>query len=166
MFSSNHDSAIDAKGRVSIPAPFRAALGGASFVHVWPAFDGKVCLEAGGDELQDYYRSILAQMQPSNRAREAIAHAVFGRSVQLKMDEPGRIKIPEAMLEAAGIKKEIKFVGAVDRFRIWSPAAYEAYDAQMVALARESMEALDAPFQAALESGAISGGRRVAEDRS
>ncbi|MEM9899240.1 MAG: division/cell wall cluster transcriptional repressor MraZ, partial [Pseudomonadota bacterium] len=116
MFSSNHESAIDAKGRVSIPAPFRAALGGASHVHVWPAFDGKVCLEAGGDELQDYYKSILAQMQPSNRAREAIAHAVFGRSVQLKMDEPGRIKIPEAMLDAAGITKAVKFVGAVDRF--------------------------------------------------
>ncbi|MEM7662589.1 MAG: division/cell wall cluster transcriptional repressor MraZ [Pseudomonadota bacterium] len=164
MFSSNHESAIDAKGRVSIPAPFRAALGGASHVHVWPAFDGKVCLEAGGDELQDYYKSILAQMQPSNRAREAIAHAVFGRSVQLKMDEPGRIKIPEAMLDAAGITKAVKFVGAVDRFRIWSPDQYDAYDSQMVALARESMEALDEPFQAALASGALPGGLRSAEE--
>ncbi|MEM6900141.1 MAG: division/cell wall cluster transcriptional repressor MraZ [Pseudomonadota bacterium] len=157
MFSSNHDSAIDAKGRVSVPAPFRAALGGANHVHVWPAFDGKVCLEAGGDELQDYYKSILAQMQPSNRAREAIAHAVFGRSVQLKMDEPGRIKIPEAMLDGAGITKTVKFVGAVDRFRIWSPEQYEAYDTQMIALARESMDALDAPFKAALDSGSLPG---------
>lgn len=166
MFSSNHDSAIDAKGRVSIPASFRAALGGATHVYVWPAFDGNLCLEAGGDELQDYYRSILSQMQPSNRAREAIAHAVFGRSVQLKMDEPGRIKIPEAMLEGAGITKSVKFVGAVDRFRIWSPEQYEAYDAQMVALARESMEALDAPFQAALASGTLPGGPRPVEDKA
>ena len=158
MFSSNYESALDAKGRVSIPAAFRAALGGAGYVHVWPAFDGKVCLEAGGEDLRTYYRSILAQMQPSDLAREAIAHAIFGRSKQLKMDEPGRITLPEPMLEAAGIEKAVVFSGAVDRFRIWSPERYAEYDAQMLAIARERQNELDAPFRAALAAGALPGG--------
>jgi len=152
VFFSNYDGAIDAKGRVSVPASFRAALGGASRVYVWPAFDGRGCLEAGGEALMNDYRQILARMSPHDPAREAIAHSVFGRSAELKMDEPGRIKLPEAQLEAAGIKTTF------DRFRIWSPERYAAYDASMSAQASANLDKLDAPFQAALAAGAISGG--------
>jgi len=158
VFFSTYESAIDAKGRVSVPAPFRAALGGASRVYVWPSFDGRGCLEAGGEALMNDYRQILARMSPHDPAREAIAHAVFGRSADLKMDEPGRIKLPEAQLAAAGIKTKLVFSGAFDRFRIWSPERFAAYDAAMSTQATANLEKLDAPFQAALAAGAIAGG--------
>ena len=104
------------------------------------------------------YRQILARMSPHDPAREAIAHAVFGRSADLKMDDPGRIKLPEAHLLAAGIKTKLVFSGAFDRFRIWSPEAYAAYDAEMSAQASANLTKLDAPFQAALAAGAIADG--------
>ena len=78
MFFSTYEGAIDAKGRVSVPASFRAALGGGVRVYVWPSFDGRGCLEAGGEALMQDYRQILARMSPHDPAREAIAHAVFG----------------------------------------------------------------------------------------
>lgn len=158
VFFSTFESAIDAKGRVSVPASFRAALGGASRVYVWPAFDGRGCLEAGGEALMNDYRQILARMSPHDPAREAIAHSIFGRSADLKMDEPGRIKLPDSQLAAAGIKKDIIFSGAFDRFRIWSPERFAAYDAEMSAQASANLGKLDAPFQAALEAGALGGG--------
>ena len=157
VFFSTFESAIDAKGRVSVPASFRAALGGASRVYVWPAFDGRGCLEAGGEALMNDYRQILARMSPHDPAREAIAHSIFGRSADLKMDDPGRIKLPDAQLKAAGITKEVIFSGAFDRFRIWSPERYAAYDSEMAAQANANLDKLDAPFQAALEAGAIGG---------
>lgn len=157
MFFSTYESAIDAKGRVSVPAPFRAALGGASRVYVWPAFDGRGCLEAGGEALMNDYRQILARMSPHDPAREAIAHSVFGRSADLKMDEPGRIKLPDMQLKAAGIKNKLVFSGAFDRFRIWSPERFAAYDTEMSAQASANLDKLDGPFQAALAAGAMSG---------
>ena len=155
MFSSTFESAIDAKGRVSVPASFRAALGGVNRVHVWPSFDGRGCLEAGGDALMNNYRQILARMSPHDPVREAIAHSIFGRSAELKMDEPGRIKIPEAHLSAVGIKTKLVFSGAFDRFRIWSPDRFSEYDAEMAAQAAANRDKLDAPFQAALAAGAL-----------
>ena len=104
------------------------------------------------------YRQILARMSPHDPAREAIAHAVFGRSADLKMDDPGRIKLPDTHLAAAGIKNKLVFSGAFDRFRIWSPEAYAAYDAEMAAQASANLTKLDAPFQAALAAGAIADG--------
>ena len=158
MFFSTYEGTIDAKGRVSVPASFRAALGGASRVYVWPSFDGRGCLEAGGEALMTDYRRILGQMSPHDPTAEAVAHAVFGRSADLKMDEPGRIKLPDAHLEAAGIKSKLVFSGAFDRFRIWSPERFAAYDAEMAAKAAANLDKLDAPFQAALASGTISRG--------
>lgn len=158
MFFSTYEGAIDAKGRVSVPASFRAALGGGSRVYVWPSFEGRGCLEAGGEALMQDYRQILARMSPHDPAREAIAHTVFGRSADLKMDDPGRIKLPEAHLTAAGIQTKLVFSGAFDRFRIWSPERFAEYDAEMSAQASANLEKLDAPFQAALAAGAIAGG--------
>lgn len=158
MFFSNYDGAIDAKGRVSVPASFRAALGGVNRLYVWPSFDGRGCLEAGGEALMNDYRQILARMSPHDAAREAIAHSVFGRSAELKIDEPGRIKLPDVQLAAADIQTKLVFSGAFDRFRIWSPERYAAYDATMTAQASANLDKLDAPFQAALAAGAIASG--------
>lgn len=133
MFFSTFHSAIDAKGRVSVPAPFRAALGGESHVYIWPSFSGRLCLEGGGNALMDDYRRELGRLGMHNPAREAISHSVFGRSVHLKMDEPGRIKLPPTLLAAAGIETDLVFVGGFERFRIWSPERYAEYDAEMSA---------------------------------
>lgn len=42
VFVSTYESAIDAKGRVSIPASFRAALGGGNRIFLWSALDGSI----------------------------------------------------------------------------------------------------------------------------
>lgn len=155
MFSSSTESVIDAKGRVSIPASYRSALGRGSRIYVWPSFGGRVCLEAGGEALMNHYRQILARMSPHDPAREAIAHSVFGRCVELKMDDPGRVKLSEAQLRVAGIKSKLVFSGAFDRFLIWNPERYAEYDAEMAAQAAANRGKLDAPFQAALAAGAF-----------
>jgi MraZ protein len=47
------------------------------------------------------------------------------------------------------------FAGALDRFHIWEPDRFAAFDAVMEGQLRESQDALDAPFQAALAAGAL-----------
>lgn len=155
MFSSIVESTIDAKGRVSVPASYRAALGGSNRIFVWPSFDGRGCLEAGGEALMNDYRQILAQMSPHDPAREAIAHSVFGRSAELKMDDPGRIKLPTSLLRKVGIESNLVFSGAFERFRIWSPERFAEYDIQMEREAAANRDKLDAPYQAALAAGAF-----------
>lgn len=155
MFSSNYESAIDAKGRVSVPARFRAELDGSDRIFVWPSLKGHKCLEAGGDALMDYYRHILLRMSPSDPDREAIVHVIFGRSAELKMDEPGRVKLPDSLLAHAGIEKQVLFAGALERFLIFSPEAYAAYDAEKSGHAGAAMAKLDGPFQSALAAGTL-----------
>jgi len=157
VFVSTYETSLDAKGRVSVPAPFRAALAGGNRIFLWPAIDGSGCLEGGGDELMALYRQTLARMAPNDPNRRAFMHTIFTRSADLKMDDTGRISIPQPLLDAAGIEKKLVFAGAFDRFHVWEPSRFDEFDAQMSETARDNQDALAEPFQQAMAAGGLPG---------
>jgi len=159
VFVSTYESAIDAKGRVSVPAPFRAALGGGSRVFLWPALDGSMCLEGGGEELMAIYRQTISRLPLQSRERKALTLAIVSRSADLKMDDPGRIKIPEELLARVGITDKMVFVGALESFQIWSPEAYADYEAEMAGAVNDPdvINALAAPYDATIAVGGVPG---------
>ena len=135
MFVSTYESAIDAKGRVSIPAPFRAALGGGTRIFLWPALDGSGCLEGGGEALMAMYRATLTRLAPQSEVRKALVTRIIAGSADLKMDETGRIKLPEDLCTAAELTDRIKFAGNIDSFQIWNPEKHAAFNSAMATAA-------------------------------
>lgn len=143
MFVSTYESAIDAKGRVSIPAPFRAALGGGTRIFLWPALDGSGCLEGGGEALMALYRAMLTRLPPQSKVRKALVTRIIAGAADLKMDDTGRIKLPEELCKAAGLTDRITFAGNMDSFQIWNPERHATFNAEMEKTAAEP-ETLDA----------------------
>lgn len=147
VFYSTYEGAIDAKGRVSIPAPYRAALGGNSRVFIWIAPDGSGALEGGGEALMELYAETLAELPLQSPVREAFVTSVIAGSADLKIDDTGRIKLPEEFCEAAGISGRIRFTGAIESFKIWDPARFEGHRARQNGIAQHP-ETLDAFHEA------------------
>lgn len=137
MFISTYESAIDDRGRISVPAPFRAALGEERRVFLWPALDGTHCLEGGGVALMDMYKRAMGKMSPQSKIRKALVNGLFARAADLRMDEGGRIKLPPKLLDHAGLEKAILFTGNVDSFNMWNPERYAEYDSNMAQAAAE-----------------------------
>ena len=137
VFVSTYESAIDAKGRVSIPAPFRAALGGGTRIFLWPALDGSGCLEGGGEALMAMYRATLTRLAPQSTVRKALVTRIIAGAADLKMDDTGRIKLPDDLRQAAALTDRIKFAGNMDSFQIWNPEKHEAFTSAMAAAAAE-----------------------------
>lgn len=155
MFFSTFENALDAKGRLSVPASFRAALGGEQDVYIYPATDGSGFLEAGGSALVRKNQKLIRRMNPQSPAGRAFQHTFFTRSSRPKMDDTGRIKLPATLLTAAGIKKDVVFAGADDRFRIWSAETFLEHDRQMAQDAATHQDALDRAFRDLLASGEL-----------
>ena len=126
-FVSTFTNRIDAKGRVSIPAPFRAVLerdGYAGGIYCYPSLDAPA-LDGGGERLAQKIDGLLAGLPDYSDERDELSVALYGDVQILSIDGDGRIVLPQALRSHAGIAAEITFVGLGDKFQMWAPERFE-----------------------------------------
>ncbi|HWP25599.1 MAG TPA: division/cell wall cluster transcriptional repressor MraZ [Xanthobacteraceae bacterium] len=126
-FVSNVTLRLDAKGRVSIPAQFRAVLARDGFegLYCYPALD-RPAIDAGGNALMAEIETLIASFAPYSEEREQFATALYGTSETLKIDSEGRVMLSEALKAHAGITDAVAFVGLGHKFQMWAPRRFRA----------------------------------------
>jgi MraZ protein len=144
LFFSTFTNKVDRKGRVSVPATFRAALEGLSFPGVilfrsfrLPALDG-----SGIDRMEELSARIDA-LDEFSEDREALA-SIFADAQQLPFDGEGRIVLPQPLCEHAGITENAAFVGLGRTFQIWEPQRFEKHQQELRERARRQGTTLPA----------------------
>lgn len=127
-FVSNFTSRLDAKGRVSIPAPFRAELTRDGFdgLYCYPALD-LLAIDAGGHALMNEIAKLIDIHPPYSPAREQFLLALYGTSETLKIDSEGRVILSEQLKAHAGINDAVTFVGLGHKFQIWEPQMFRTH---------------------------------------
>jgi MraZ protein len=145
-FLSHYVNRLDAKGRVSIPAPFRAVLARDGFegLFVHPALDAPA-LDAGGNVLLSEIDSFLQSLTPYSEERDRLSTALYGTSEILKVDPEGRVILTETVKAHASIADAVAFVGLGHKFQLWEPQRFEAHLAEARAKVRELRQKLGAP---------------------
>jgi MraZ protein len=137
-FVSTFTNKIDAKGRVSIPASFRAVLerdGYAGGIYCYPSLDAPA-LDAGGERLAQKIDGLLAGLPDYSDERDQLSVALYGDVQILTIDQDGRIVLPEVLRAHAGLTTQVTFVGLGDKFQMWEPARF----ADRRARAREKVQ--------------------------
>lgn len=137
-FVSNVSNRLDAKGRVSIPAPYRAILARDGFggLYVHPSLD-QPALDAGGNLLLSEIDRLLSALSPYSDERDSLSTALLGVSEVLKIDAEGRVVLTDSLKAYAGIADIVTFVGHGAKFQLWEPERFQAHLAQARANARE-----------------------------
>jgi MraZ protein len=138
-FVSNYTLRLDAKGRVTIPAPFRAVLARDVFegLYCYPTLD-RPALDAGGNALLAEIETLVARFPPYSEEREQFSAALYGTSETLKLDGEGRVTLTDSLKDHAAIKDAVAFVGLGHKFQIWEPERFRA----QLAEATEKVRAL------------------------
>lgn len=137
-FVSTVVNRLDAKGRVSVPAPFRQILAAESLQGVYciPSIS-LPALEAFGQTMLTHTQERLGKYDPLFQAEyDDEAYAVLGRAQFLKFDDEGRVTLPSDLVEHAGIGERVAFVGLGVKFQIWDSARFEADQRARVERAR------------------------------
>lgn len=144
-FVSHYILKLDAKGRVSVPAAFRALLGRDGFegLYCCPALDRRA-IEAGGRALFDEIECLIQNFPPFSEEREYVATALYGTSETLKIDGEGRVMLSEPLKDHAGIMDAVAFVGLGHKFQIWAPDRFSAQLSTATGKMRDLRKALSA----------------------
>ena len=126
-FVSNYELRLDAKGRVSIPAPFRAVLARDGFegLYCYPALD-RPAFDAGGNALLSEIEALITRFSPYSEEREQFSAALYSTSEILKVDGEGRVVLSEQIKTHAGIADAVAFAGLGHKFQIWEPGRFRA----------------------------------------
>lgn len=130
LFLSTFKNRIDAKGRVSVPAPYRALLsrrqpeGG---LILGPDISAPA-LVAGGRDYLDGVNRRIDQLPDLDPEREMLIDGLLPFLSELSLDQEGRIQLQPQFLEHAGLASpgEAVFVGRRHSFQIWEPKAWDA----------------------------------------
>ncbi len=124
-FVATFTNRLDKKGRVSVPASYRAALGleGHEGVYCYPALD-QPAIDCGGARLREAIGDRLSVFETFSEDHEILATAFYGESRVLKIDSDGRIILPDDLRAFAGIDDNAVFVGQGYKFQIWAPTQF------------------------------------------
>jgi len=146
---------LDAKGRVSVPASFRAVLARDGFegLYCHPALD-RPALDAGGNALLAEIESLIAGFSPYSDQREQFSLALYGTSETLKIDGEGRVVLTDTLKAHADIRDSVIFAGLGHKFRIWAPSRFRAELAEATEKVRAFKQELGARMAAAKPHGA------------
>ncbi len=113
---------IDAKGRMSFPQRFREIIG------------DRFMLTRGADHRlvaysEEKWQSLvekISAMHPG-REKEMLTHIYVKGASPVETDKLGRILVPQALREYAGLIKDVYVVGAIDVAEIWDKSTYEDF---------------------------------------
>lgn len=130
---------VDAKGRVSIPAPFRRVLeendpdwteGLTPNVILVYGDNSRKFLEGYSVNAMDEVDEKIASLPRGSRNRRMLERMFSGQAVQMQVDDTGRLVLSPKLREKVGITSEAFFIASGDTFQIWEPQAYEAQAAK------------------------------------
>ncbi|MCU9849614.1 division/cell wall cluster transcriptional repressor MraZ [Defluviimonas sp. WL0024] len=125
---------VDAKGRVSIPAPFRRVIE-ASDPDWKEGLRPNIVIvygDAGQDWLEVYTMKAIEEideqiedMQRGSPQRLWLEELMHGQSIEAQIDDDGRLTLPQKLREKIGLTSEAFFISAGDYFKIWKPETYQ-----------------------------------------
>ncbi len=138
MFMGEYQHTIDPKGRVSVPAKFREALG-ENFV-VTKGLDK--CLFAYPKAEWKGLEQSLRQLSFTKSDSRAFARLLFSGAAEVEIDKQGRILLPGSLREHGELTKEVMIIGVGARVEIWSKDAWLNYNETTSAQYEEIAEKL------------------------
>lgn len=123
MFIGEYHHNLDSKGRVILPAKFRACLGERCIttrgldhcLFVFPMEEWRL--------LEQKLKS-LPLTRPEARA---FSRFFFSGATECELDAQGRVLIPPSLREYASITREVAIIGVSSRIEIWAADRWSEY---------------------------------------
>lgn len=128
MFRGEFSLSLDVKGRLAVPSRYRDRLcedcGGKLIATISLMY---ACLVVyplpDWQDIEDNLKALPA----FDTQAQLIRHLVIGRAADLELDGQGRVLLPQALREFAGLTKRVTMVGQGRNFELWDDTAWSLW---------------------------------------
>ena len=123
MFIGEYQHTLDEKGRLALPAKYRANL--SSGAVVTRGLDR--CLFLYPRNEWEKLAARLAALPMAQSNTRAIARLMLAGAMDVTPDKLGRMLIPEYLREYAGLERSVALSGLYNRLEIWNAEEWKKY---------------------------------------
>ena len=121
MLLGEHEHTIDEKNRLTLPAKFRQAFEDGCIVtrgmdrclYVYPREDWERLIDTR-----------LGDLDPLSREGRVMHRFFYAGASEAEPDKQGRIMLPSALIEHAGLGRDVVVAGLYDHLEIWDRATW------------------------------------------
>ncbi|MFQ6604531.1 MAG: division/cell wall cluster transcriptional repressor MraZ [Fidelibacterota bacterium] len=142
-FTGEFAYSIDTKGRVNIPAKFRASLSvdnDRTFV-ITKGLDP--CVYAYPLSIwQQQIESALRSLSSLSMVNRHFIRGIVRYASTVTYDKQGRIQLTPILIEHAQLEKDVLIIGMVNKIEIWNPQQLQAFEARAEELDQNDYNAL------------------------
>lgn len=132
LFMDTVINKVDAKGRVSLPADYRAIVKELSTEIVCYRSLSAPCIEGCLEETLDKLANVIEDATDFfSETQDNLTNLIFGDARRFTFDSTGRIMLSEKLLKHAGITDTAVFVGKGRKFQIWNPSNWAKEEARI-----------------------------------
>ena len=126
MFLGEYEHAIDAKGRMAVPAKFRTQMDRGAVISKGMG----TCLSVYTMERWEQKSDELIAGKSSDELRD-FERRIYPSASELELDAQGRIIIPAKLRTYANLGTEVTIAGVRDHFEIWDRTAWQTYQERL-----------------------------------
>lgn len=130
MFGGTYEHKVDAKGRVQIPSNLRQAGSGTVYSKFVLVVGPDGCLslfvKEGRDSFENFSEAFESLLTGQGNVL-AFMREFYSNIQDVEVDTQGRILVPKALREKAGIGDNVLIIGAGKWIDIWDKARYEKF---------------------------------------
>jgi MraZ protein len=119
VFAGSHQLSVDDKGRLAIPARYRASLEHECASQLVVTMGYEACLELYPAPEFGRIAQSIESMENREHA-ELLKRAFVGRAVECEIDKQGRIGLPPLLRRLARLENTVVLVGQINRFELWA----------------------------------------------
>ncbi len=125
--SGTYTRSLDEKQRLAVPKRLCEDFNEPELNHFFVAPGTEKSLELYSPAGFERLARKIAKL-PSNRVDvRNYKRAFFSRAERIELDAQGRVRIPERLVEFAGLSRDVVLVGVHDHAEIWDAAAWDNF---------------------------------------
>lgn len=145
MYMGEYPSALDEKGRITVPRFIRTKMDGYAH-HVWYMMRGfHGCVFLYPQEGFNRLREQMARHSSMHLEALEVRRMMFGSAAEVRPDGQGRMTVPPHLREIANLGKDTVLLGVDDHLELWNKGALRTHQDAMEEKYRDMAASLFAP---------------------
>lgn len=148
MFRGINSINLDPKGRMMMPARYRAELESEAKGELVVTIDAEEkCLLLYPLPVWEEIEKKIENLPSFNQVTRRIQRLLIGHATELEMDGNGRILLPQLLREYANITKYLMLIGQGKKFEIWDKKIWTEGRAKWLTSGLDGLEELPSELQ-------------------